>query len=278
MNLPKMSLAALCVLGLAGAALAEPLRPGARYVALGSSYAAGPGVGRLVGGEPARCARSTLSYARVLAARLKLDLVDASCSGATTAHVLGPWNELAPQINAVTPETRLVTITIGGNDVRFVGNLGAGACTVARAAGRPGPRCAAPRPATPEEWTALADAMVRIGREVRARAPHAQVIFVDYPTIVPPQGTCVALGVAENNAADARATARRLSQVTAMAARRSGARLLAASALTRGHDACAPEPWSLGATMRPGGVPMHPAIPAHAAIADALARMIGARR
>ena len=39
------------------------------------------------------------------------------------AHVLAPWNELPAQIDAVTPDTRLVTITIGGNDLNYIGNL-----------------------------------------------------------------------------------------------------------------------------------------------------------
>lgn len=49
-----------------------------------------------------------------------LNLVDVSCGGATTAHILGAWSELAPQIDAVTSDTKLVTVTIGGNDLNYV--------------------------------------------------------------------------------------------------------------------------------------------------------------
>lgn len=270
----KTALAVLLAAALAAPLAARPLPEGARYVAMGSSYAAGPGVGDKVEDGPARCGRGTLSYSRVLAARLKLDLVDASCSGAVTAHVLGPWNELPAQLDALPADTRLVTITIGGNDVRFVTNLGAGACAVQKAAGLTPPYCPAFAPPTEAEWAALAGNMTQIAREIRRRAPRAQVVFVDYVTIAPPTGTCMALGVAEDNAAQARAVAARLAALTARVARANGARILAASRLTRDHSACAADPWSLGARMKPGGVPMHPAIPAHAAIAGALETML----
>jgi phospholipase/carboxylesterase len=39
-----------------------------------------------------------------------LDLTDASCSGATTQHLLAPWNELPAQLDALRPDTRLVTV------------------------------------------------------------------------------------------------------------------------------------------------------------------------
>jgi len=100
-----------------------PLAAKARYVAMGSSFAAGSGFGPIKPGTPQRCGRSTENYAAVLAAQLDLALIDVACGGSTTVHVLGPWNELPPQIDAVTAETALVTITIGGNDIGYVGYL-----------------------------------------------------------------------------------------------------------------------------------------------------------
>jgi len=241
---------------------------------MGSSYASGPGVGELVPGEPERCGRSSLSYSRVLARRLHLQLVDVTCNGATTAHLLGPWNELAPQLDAITPDTRLVTITIGGNDVRFSFNLFAGICAERGISPMPGIPCLTFTPATEAEWRTLASDMRRIGLEARRRAPQAVVVFVDYASPLPPRGTCPALGIPVAIADAERQAARRLARITAAAARQSGARLIAASALNRGHDACAPEPWSIGADQRPGGIPMHPAIPAHAAIAAAIEAML----
>ena len=74
---------------------------GARYVALGSSYAAGPGVTHAADARDPRCTRSNDNYAHQIARRLKLELVDVSCSGATTRHVLQGWRELPPQVAAL---------------------------------------------------------------------------------------------------------------------------------------------------------------------------------
>src|SRR5687768_5931761 len=82
------------------------LPAGAHYVAVGSSFAAGAGIAPFKDG-PKRCQRSGRNYATLLAARLKLALDDQTCGGARTAHLLGPWNELAAQLDAVRPDTRL---------------------------------------------------------------------------------------------------------------------------------------------------------------------------
>ena len=73
---------------------------GARYVAMGSSYASGPGVTHAADARDPRCSRSNDNYAHQVARTLQLDLVDVSCGGATTKHVLEGWNELPPQIAA----------------------------------------------------------------------------------------------------------------------------------------------------------------------------------
>jgi lysophospholipase L1-like esterase len=184
------ALIALCPL----AASAQPAPPpaGAKYVAMGSSFAAGPGVSTPADDPPGRCARSKDNYAHQLARRRGLALVDVSCSGATTAHLLGPWNELKPQLDAVDAQTRLVTVTIGGNDVRLTGGQGAGAC---HTAALPDARCADP-PAPPNaaEWADLEAHLGQIAGEVRRRAPQARLVFVDYTTVLPPTGTCAGRG------------------------------------------------------------------------------------
>ena len=72
---------------------------GAHYVAMGSSFAAGPGVGTPAETPTDRCSRSAANYAQQLARKRNLHLTDVSCGGATTAHVLGPWNELPAQVD-----------------------------------------------------------------------------------------------------------------------------------------------------------------------------------
>jgi lysophospholipase L1-like esterase len=95
-----------------------PIRAGSRYVAMGSSFAAGPGLPSRVPGSPRRAGRSTGNYAHLVARALSLDLHDVTFSGATTGDILGPSAAGQPaQVDALTPDTALVTITAGGNDV-----------------------------------------------------------------------------------------------------------------------------------------------------------------
>jgi hypothetical protein len=108
--------------------------PAPTYVAMGDSFSSGEGNPTFIGGtnrdrEPKnQCHRSKLAYPYLLANDPNLDIgpVDfVACSGATVDSVLyghagkGNWNEGA-QIDALSEDTEVVTITIGGNDVGFV--------------------------------------------------------------------------------------------------------------------------------------------------------------
>ncbi|MDO7834846.1 SGNH/GDSL hydrolase family protein [Sphingobium sp. HBC34] len=273
------------VLLLAGCATA-PVAPSTRYVALGSSFAAGPGI-TVSADDPAnRCTRSRDNYAHQLARLRHLDLVDVSCGGATTAHLLGPWNELAPQLDALTPDTALVTITIGGNDVGFVGYLFAQSCKTvqerpdleqasAMCRGMAARQPAGPAPAAPTQaiWAKLDADLDRVVAQVRTRAPRARLIFVDYVSLLPTGAPCSQVPLSMDALATARATADRLAGITATVAQRNGAEVLRASDLSRGHDACAAEPWSNGLVARPGVdpfTPYHPNLAGMTAIATAL--------
>ncbi len=254
------------------AVLAQPAPPpaGARYVAMGSSFAAGPGVTTQADDPPTRCTRSKDNYAHQLARKRGLNLTDVSCSGSTTAHLLGPWNELKPQLDAVDAGTRLVTVTIGGNDVGFTAGLAAAACATRGAASCP------PSPAAPtnQAWADLELHLTQIAAGVQRRAPGARLVFVDYTTVLPASGTCPTLALTAEQAATSREINRHVVEITAKVARATGSGLLTASALTAPHDACSAEPWVNGASPPPGGAAFHPRLEAHTAIAEALDRQI----
>lgn len=265
--------AAAAALALAGCATTgrpgTSLPQGARYVSLGSSFAAGAGIGAIKPGTPTRCGRTENNYATLLAQRLSLALDDQGCGGARTTHVLGPWDELPPQIDAVTPDTRLVTITIGGNDLNYVGSLFTGACN----SGLP---CRPLQATDAAAFAGVEQRMRAIGEQVRARAPQATLVFVQYVTLVP-EGTCPEATFTPQNAAVLKALARGLAEATARAAKDTGARVLPADELSRDHAPCSAQPWARG--MPPGydrkaGAPWHPTAAGHAAIADALAAMV----
>jgi lysophospholipase L1-like esterase len=102
----------------AGAASAT-LERGDKYVALGSSFASGPMIPEVADQS---CLRSTNDYPALVAKALKLSLVDVTCGAATTDNILtAAQGDHPPQIDAVTPDTTLVTVSIGGNDVLYSG-------------------------------------------------------------------------------------------------------------------------------------------------------------
>ncbi len=273
------ALAAL-TLALGACATTSAPRPGARYVAMGSSYAAGTALGGIKPGTPERCARSPVNYANLVAARLRLALVDQSCGGATTANVLNAWNELPAQIDALTPDTRLVTITIGGNDLGYIMNLVAGSCDPAKGVtygGRTMP-CPSLREPTREDYAKVEGALRAIAREVARRAPKARLIFVQYVRLIP-DAPCEGLRMSAQGALANRALGERLAAATRRAAEAEGAEVLAVDELSRDHTPCAAAPWSTGPVpLGPdANAPWHPNRSGHAAIAVALERLVTGR-
>jgi lysophospholipase L1-like esterase len=279
------TLAAAALLLAGGPAAAQPVPAGSTYVALGSSFAAGPGVTREAADGVARCSQSQDNYARQLARMRKLKLVDRSCGGATTVHVLkGGQFGLPAQVEALTPETRLVTVTIGGNDVRYMADLGLEGC-------RNHPErvpealrarlCAAPAAFDLEAaFTRLATNLRAVAAEVRRRSPRARLVFVDYVSVLPAGAPCPAVPLTRVQAEAMRARAARLAALTATVARESGAGLVKASELSRDHALCTDAPWVQGFVFRRapgdwGPAGFHPTLPAMTAIAHALDAQLG---
>ena len=247
--------------------------PAGRYVSMGSSYAAGPGVGVRDAASGA-CGRSMSNYARQVAVRRKLDLVDVACSGATTEDILTRSQAgFPPQIEAVTADTRLVTVTIGGNDVSYVANLTGyscrdtgGACSVVAEA------------AVEARFAALPGALGRVLAETRRRAPRATVVLVGYLPVVPEAGRPGCGAVEPMSAANAERmgkVADRLAKAFETAARQAGVLFVRSQDIARGHDACAAQPWIAGykAALTPGwslAVPYHPNQAGMDRLADAI--------
>jgi len=261
---------------------AQPAPP-ATYVALGSSFAAGPGIGTRAPGSPQRCSQSAINYAHLFAQARGLTLRDVTCSGATTADVLEGNSFLPPQLDAVTPAARLVTITIGGNDVSFIGNLYGWSCSNApqRATGPWHAVCQVePSEEVEAALAALGVHLRAIVQGIHQRAPAAHVIFVDYFTVVPASGSCpdrLPLTAAQLDAA--RSVAARLAAATESAARANGADVLKASQLSAAHDVCSPDPWvtdftfpSASAQFQP--IAYHPNAKAMQAVAAKLAEVV----
>ena len=247
---------------------------------MGSSFAAGPGIPDYYETPALPCARSTGNYAHLLAARLNLALTDVSCSGATTAHLTGPravatGASFPPQLDALTPDTRLVTITIGGNDISYISRLNAAGCNMLAAQSFDKEKC--PSVTAPDEaaYAALTTAMDGIAKEVRRRSPTARLVFVDYLTILPETGDCDALRLFDFDAEVSRSVARRLATITAQVAANNAADIVKASDLSSDHNTCSANPWLNGYPVwDKSGTPLHPNAKGMIAIADALEKLL----
>ena len=230
-----------------------------RYVAIGSSMAAGPGIRPGAPGAPFGSGRSARNYPHLLARQRGLRLVDVTFSGATTAHVLTDRQCGAPpQLEALDGSETLVTITVGGNDVGYVPMLTAAMLpTAARMLPKIGTLF--DRAARERAMATVGESLAAVGAAVRRRAPRARVVFVDYLTLLPPPG--VRAGpLSETDAELGRWIAAELAERTAAAAAATGCRLVAAGQASRDHHPWSAQPWTVGACWpwpwRPA--PFHP--------------------
>jgi lysophospholipase L1-like esterase len=260
-----------------------PIPAGSRYVAMGSSFAAGPGIAPRAPASPRRAGRSSGNYAHLVARALGVDLNDVTYSGATTSDILAPSAVGQPaQLDAVTPDTRLVTITAGGNDVGFLPCL--------TLASLPWPLRALPpvrarvarlgdRDATQQRFAQLEDNLATIGHRLRDRAPGCRVLFVDYLTILPPRDDDRGGPPPAEIAEWGRAIAARLAATTQAAAEAAGYEYVAASAASVDHHAWSATPWTrrFHLSLR-GGAPYHPDAAGMAAVAELVLATLAGRR
>ncbi|MEU4605805.1 SGNH/GDSL hydrolase family protein [Kribbella sp. NPDC023972] len=261
------------------------IEPGSRYVALGSSFAAGPGISPIA---HKAAGRSGNNYPHLVAADLKLDLVDVTYCGATTANLVDtPQDAAPPQVEAVGPDTTLVTITAGGNDLEFVGTFLRGSMlnTLAKPATLLGRRVANRIRARVSylkddaAYQAVTDSLVTVVERVRERAPSARILLVDYLALVGPS-TRPRLDVPlnEEQLPSVALMADGLAAAFAKAAATAGAELIASSAASQDHAIGSSEPWTTGFSLRPGFlggfVPYHPNAAGMRAVADLIVRTL----
>ena len=147
------------------------------YVALGDSYAAGWGAPPADPEDP--CQRSAQGYPTLLDdAQKRIELeVNAACKGAKTADVINT------QLSALNSDTRLVTLTVGGNDLN-VADVAA-TCTTP---GVTAAQCITDiqNAVTPAKLQALDDALTDLYAKVAARAPDARIVVTGYPYLADP--------------------------------------------------------------------------------------------
>ena len=239
------------------------------YVALGDSAAAGPLILPPDLSSPG-CLRSLADYPHVAAKSLGVPLKDVTCSGATTADMTSPQQTetgaVPPQLNALSANTRTVTVTIGGNDVGLVGaatsciNLlpGINPDCVDRFTAGGHDQLAEKIAAFEPVWGALLDA-------IHAHAPNADVFVAGYGTYLPPNGCWPVAPLSARDANYIQGSIDRTNAALARQAAAHSARYVDVRTASIGHDVCklpgvkwfeSVIPTSVAAPMHPNAVGM----------------------
>ena len=236
---PALTATAL-VLALAPAAVAGDRPP--RYVAMGDSYSAASGVLPVVPTSPPQCLRSTRNYPHVLASRVEVRLRDVSCGAAETRDYFRSQHDgVPPQLRALGRRTRLVTMTIGGNDQGvFIDAILKCGTAGASTAGRGDPcREEYGRSFVRKIRDKTRPAVAHALRAVHRRAPRAQVAILGYPWILPERRGCFErMPIARGDVPYLRNIQRVLNLVIRRSARATGTTYVGFGRASEGHDAC----------------------------------------
>ncbi|MGA8848006.1 MAG: SGNH/GDSL hydrolase family protein [Nocardioides sp.] len=235
-------LAATSVLPSQAAPIEQERSTALRYVALGDSYSAATGVLPLDTTAPPQCLRSTRNYPHLLADRLGARLTDVSCGAADTGDVQESQGQgIAPQLDAVSRSTDLVTMTIGGNDsgvfINSIAQCGAAGVSTAGMGSPCKDRYGKAFVETIRSTTlpSLKQAL----RAVHRRAPRAEVAILGYPWIMPPTVGCYPqMPVATGDVSYLFNLQRVLNNVVRRAARATDSVYVDVPKASRGHDAC----------------------------------------
>lgn len=249
------------------------------YVALGDSYSAAPG--NPTTAQANGCVRSDHDYPHLLAAQLGIrTLHDVTCSGARTQDLTGrqatydSGTSVAPQFDALSSDTDLVTISIGGNDMNLIGLLGQ--CAALAQNGATGSPCKDRYAADVEEYSPrVRQHLVAAVREVGRRAPKATVVVVGYPQPFPTDETCTQLPLASGDYAFAAQLIDQVNDYLREAAEKAGATYVDVSDASEGHDICSESPWIDGASPAPDAQPLHPFPREQTAVAGLIADALG---
>lgn len=258
----------------------KPPNRTAQLVALGSSFAAGLGLGPRLKDSHYACLKGSSGYPQPLAKLLNLSLVDMTCSGATTSQVLhGGQYFRGAQIDALSENTQLVTLTTGGNDVSYVSDLISLAARSRRGALGWLLRLSPKKLKRAEERDSpkLHDVLLATLKEIHRRAPRARIVVVTYPAILPPVGTCPTLGISADDATIMRHVGDRLAELTRTSAHEAGVEVVDMATLSQGHDACSSSPWANGAAPKQGAK-FHPTLAGASATALAIQNAVQEHR
>ncbi|MFF3173189.1 SGNH/GDSL hydrolase family protein [Streptomyces sp. NPDC057900] len=250
--------AVLAVAGLLGMAAAGPaaahpgdralsartasVAPAPRYVALGDSYSSGLGIPEET---DLNCGRSSRNYPSLVAGAIHAaQVTDVTCAGADTTHMTGRQGSAPAQLDALRPDTTLVTLGIGGNDLDLTGLLTR--CVLVAYLAPDGAPCRTSftlfgTDEVRSRINATGPKIEAVLKEIHTRSPRAEVFLVGYPAIFPEDGSACRdlIPLATGDFPWIRDKTKQLNSMLAEQAAVYGATYVDAYKPSVGHDACA---------------------------------------
>jgi lysophospholipase L1-like esterase/cytoskeletal protein CcmA (bactofilin family) len=275
---------------------------GDKYVALGDSFQSGEGAFAYEEGTDVstnKCHRAPSAYPQQLVdtgvVRLELDFV--ACSGAVMEDMSNaalstdgpPWDEGA-QLDHLRNDTRLVTIGIVGNDLKFA-DLVQGCVTRAFTHQWIPFYDSSCSSAMDEEVDdllyqlsngSIGEDLITLYRQVRARAPYARVVVVSYPRFFMKEGSTGLWGCALIRQSDQRwmnSKIERADELIGDIAARAGFEYVNMADVLDGHEQCTEVPGMNGIQTGWSGGPVvsesfHPNRLGHDMMTDRIAAVL----
>lgn len=195
------------------------------YVALGDSYASGTGAGDY---SNVLCTRSRNAYPQLWAnANRPGTFKFVACGGARIP-------EVTSQLTALTSDTSLVSVSVGGNDSGFASTITS--CLTSTA------RCESAL-ASAEQFVLnqLPARLDGLYAGIRSRAPRAEVVVLGYPYLYKVGGFCLVMPAQRR--AMLYEGADTLNNVIKARAARAGFSFVDARQGFAGHEMCTSDPW-----------------------------------
>jgi lysophospholipase L1-like esterase len=211
-----------------------------RYAALGDSGSAGTGAPPY-DQSAGSCQRAAGSWPRLLERDSdRITSIDhRACGGATVLQLVAPWAERrqAAQIPAdADPSVKLVTLTIGGNDVGF-GTLVL-SCVLATCIPPTAPDLVSK---LQQLQRSLAD---DIYPELRRAYPKARIAHLGYSYLTPPTAAPIGCpGLEGSDQATATALVDAIDAAIEAAADQAGVTYVDTKDVLAGHELCSADPW-----------------------------------
>ncbi|RNL78741.1 SGNH/GDSL hydrolase family protein [Nocardioides marmorisolisilvae] len=263
-----------------------PPEQGNEYVGLGDSFTAVAGYGPF--DNP--CQRSAEDYPALVAKKMKYDsFADASCGGAQTVNltqsqVITGKGVNQAQLDAVSADTKLVTVGMGLNDAPTTTNgtrisyLLLFTCLPEK--NGKAPKTCSDYLAQPDSGfdsviQSLSDDVENGLEQIRQQAPNARIVLVGYPRVAPDKGTCKQLPFPPVALNRIRTVVQAADEALAKVAKKEGADYIDMWAASRGHDACSDDPWVNGSKAVKGkALQFHPYKAYHQAVAEKIVALL----